>query len=241
MREPLWLARWEMRRTWRSYPWTLLACVIFGAVGSLMWVGAFYGDEASDYVSADIYLLAICSALTANFGSRDSWVGPGTAFPGRVAFFRSLPISARDVVVSRALSRIPVLVLNAAGLFVVPYVFSTVFDGGLSDRVAPATYLWFSVMWVGYALIVGSWVLFGELAMHGGAYNRVQWLVALPVAVALIAFEYTFQPGLTRRMFTVAEMYGPLAAAAALLVGLGAAAIWVRATTRRLAHRDLLA
>ena len=147
MREARWLARWEIRRTLPSYPVTTLVWLFFGVLGAGIFLDAFEG-ELGDLVSADIYLFALCQALLLNTGSRDSWVGAGTAFPARVAFFRSLPISAADVTVSRALSRIPVLVLNSIALFATPYLISVLTGSALAERLSPVAYVWFALMWV---------------------------------------------------------------------------------------------
>lgn len=239
MRDASWLARWEIRRTLSSYPITLIVGMFFGVLGATILVDMFDGGRG-EFISADIYLIFICAALTCNFGSRDSWVSPGTAFPDRVAFFRSLPISAGHVVTSRALSRIPVLIMNIAGVFGVPYLISVLAGEGLAQRLSPVAYLWFTLMWTGYALAAGSWVLYGEVGMHGRDYNRAQFVGFLPLAILVLVMEFVFRPGITARMIPLAENSGPLAAGVALAAGLAVTAVWVVATTRRLARRDLL-
>lgn len=240
MDDASWLARWEIRRTWPSYPITVFAWVLGGVLAAAV-LADLSGDGGSlESGAADIFLLAVCQALVANFGSRDSWVSPSTSFPERVAFFRSLPISVRQVVGSRALARLPVFVLNATALFVTPYLISAIGGGGVARLMSPVEYLWFALMWVGYALVTGSWVLFGELAIHGRTYYRVQYIGLAPLA-AIVVLEFVFRPGVVATMIRLAETHGPLMAGIALLAGAAVCAFWLVATSRRLARRDLLA
>lgn len=239
MREAKWLTRWELRRTWRSFPATTLVWAFLGLIASTIFLDVFEGDV--DFIAADIYLLAVCQALVCNMGSRDSWVSPQTAFPDRLAFFRGLPIAARDIVTSRALSRVPVLVLNSVALFVLPYVLSLAAGSGLAQRLTPVSYLWFVLMWVGYGLVLGSWVFYGELALHGRTYNLAQFIGVLPFAAIILVIEFVFSPGIVAKTIDLAQAQGPLSAAVALIAGLAVVAFWIAATSRRLARRDLLA
>lgn len=240
MREATWLARWEIRRTWPSFPCTTLIWVIMGVFASMILLDVFDGGH-EEFPAAGIFLLAACQALATNAGSRDSWVSGNTAYPDRVAFFRSLPISATQVVASRVLSRLPVLLLNSAALFVPPYLVSVAVGSGVAQELGLLPYLWFALMWVGYALVMGSWILYGELAMHGRAYMKAQYVGAIPFLAAVLVLVFAFRVHVVAGTAHFAQTYGPLSAGVALLCGAGASALWMAATSRRLARRDLLA
>lgn len=240
LREASWLARWETGRTWRSYPIAVLAWMVGGLLAASVFADVSGARTGREFVSADIFLIAACGALVVNFGSRDSWVSPTASVPDRVAFFRGLPISARQVVASRALSRFPVLVLNATAFFGTAYVLSAIGGGGVARLMAPGTYVWFALIWLGCGLVTGSWALFGELALHGRTYHLVTFVGFLPL-VAIVVLEFVFRPAVVARTIDFAQSDGPLWAAFALLAGAAVSGAWLVAASRRLERRDLLA
>lgn len=241
LREASWLARWEARRTWRSYPIAVLAWMVGGLLAASVFADVSGDRTGWEFVAPDLFLIAVCQALVLNFGSRDSWVSPTTSVPDRVAFFRGLPISARQVVASRALSRLPVFVLNATAFFGTAYVLSAILGGGgVARLMAPGTYAWFALIWLGYGLVTGSWALFGELALHGRTYHLVTFVGFLPL-VAIVVLEFVFRPAVVAKTIDFAQSDGPLWAAFALLAGAAVSGAWLVAAARRLERRDLLA
>lgn len=240
LREASWLARWDVRRAWGSYPITVLAWMLGGLLAVPMFADVSGDRTGWEFVAPDLFLLAVCQALVVNFGSRESWVSPTTSVPDRVAFFRGLPISAREVVAGRALSRLPVLVLNATAFFGTAYVLSAIAGGGVARLMAPGTYAWFALIWLGYGLVTGSWALFGELALHGRTYHLVTLVGFLPL-VAVVVLEFVFRPAVVARTIDVAQSGGPWWAALVLLAGAAVSGAWLVAASRRLERRDLVA
>ena len=122
--------------------------------------------------------------------------------------------------------------------FLGAYFAWTMVDG--SYLPPAATYLWFALIWVGYALFCGGGAIFTELGMSGKRMFYVQMTVLLALVVlAAVASGALLDGSLVLATLDLAATHGPLSAGVALLVGAGGFWLGVRATGRRLARRDL--
>lgn len=240
LRNSWWLAGREMRRTWLSYLVTAILMALFG-----LWTTSLEASGPSagpgDLYILDLYFIFITSILATNGFSRDYFSSWGDSFSKRLHFWRSLPISARVVVASRVLSMLPALALNSLAFFLTIYLISEPLGRWLAEQLGPVRYLWFTLIWVGYSLFWGGCFLYLEYGIHGRTYN---WFVLGGVAIVpalLVPLELLFDLRIVMRTIELVGAYGPLPAAAALLIGVAAFVLWAGAAVRRIERRDLSA
>ncbi len=231
------LAAQELRRTWRSYAATAVGNLLFGLLGGYF-VWAVAVSEASPgsggpFLAADLFLLLIVANLSLNWISRNYaavWEDP---FSGWLHFLRTLPVPAREIVLARALIMVGATVVMAVVFFLPAYLL----NGGLREAVPAEEYLWFAVVWGGYALLLGGMNLYLELGVPGKTLFGAQLAaLVLLVAVALLANE-VLSTSLAQSTLGLAADHGPLAAAAAVAAGLGSMWLGQQAAASRLQNR----
>jgi hypothetical protein len=240
--EAFWLAKKEMRGTWLSYPLTGLFILFLGfyAVVSLSGVFELEGfgagvqrvEENYNAFFSEYLFLVVCAFLGVNAISRDHTLIWRDPFSSRLAFLRSLPISARSLVGSRALSMLFVLVLNASAFFLPAYFLSDLGELGTS-------YLWFCGVWIGYGLLASGLCLLFELTVNGRVYTLIFSGFAASLMVVLALLEWALDLSLVGRTAELAQSYGALPAIFSVLAGGAAFALLARATVRRVGKRDL--
>jgi hypothetical protein len=161
-RDGLWLAGQDARRAWPSFPATALTALIGG-----LYTGAFLLAIEGEGVFYDFLLgfwfLMLVPVLGSNFlFNRDYYYNlREDNLSKRLAFLRSLPISAGAVVVGRAAIMLLTLACAAPAFFSSIYLSSPT----LQARLGPAQYLAFSLGWLGYALFMGGFLLFVWLGL----------------------------------------------------------------------------
>lgn len=240
MREVAWLARREMWHRWRSYLATAIFMAAFGFGGAMV-TGDFSEESVNTaaVVGADIFFVCICPLLAFNWAMKDGLQLGADPFSKRLYFLRSLPVSVPQIVASRVLSMAPALVLNSVAFFGALYAFSGVMGSSVSARLGAPGYLWFALMWVGYALVWGGANLYVEQGTSGSTYMRAQFAMFVPLAALIVVLEWALDPGIIPTLIDLGESYGLLSVAPFLLVGTGTFAAWAMATARRIARRDL--
>jgi hypothetical protein len=222
----IWLGAKEMRRGWAAYPLTGLCLLLLGflVVPSVYGIFEFRGlgaegQRVEDFCNAffaDCVFMAICAFLGVNALSSP-----------RLLVFRGLPIPARSLVGSRALSLPFALILNVPALFLPAYFFSNLGKSGTS-------YLWFAGMWIGYGLLASGLVLLIGLTADGNSCVPTAICLGIQLLLALALLEWTAGFGLVGGSAQLARDYGALAAIISVLAGAAAFAILSRATAERL-------
>jgi hypothetical protein len=230
------LIREEASRKAPSYAATAVAAVFFGLIvvpGFSSAVIPLSEGARSGGFFVDIYFLAIISTLSINAVSLSYMLIHRDPFSGWLVFLRSLPVSPREVILARSLVMIPATVVMTA-LFFAPLVG---LSWALDYRFDAARYLWFGLVWLGYALASGGINLYLELGVRGKVVLGLQfaWLLLLA------AVSWSAGGRLVSTTFELAGGYGPLPAGLALLAGGTLFAVFASATERRLGSRDLSA
>lgn len=230
------LVEQELRRTWRSYAATAVFNLLLGLAGGyFVWAVAtsVASPGSGPFLAADLFLLLIAGNLCLNWVSRNyvaPWEDP---FSGWVGFLRTLPVPAREVVMARALIMTGTTVAMTVVFFLPVYLL----NGGLREAVPAAEYLWFAVVWGGYALLLGGMNLYLELGVRGKTLFSAQLVAAvLLVAVALLANE-VLNTSIAQSALGLAADHGPLPAFVAVAAGLASMWLGQRATARRLQNR----
>lgn len=245
LRNSLWLAGREMRRTWISYFATGLFVLFFGLLGSVNVENLFEvegaGGQREAYVATinsyivDVYFLAVIPLTAGNFLSRTYLGSWRDSFSKRLSLLRALPILPEEMVIGRVLNMLPSLILTGPAFFLPVYLLSQ----GLREQLDPVQYLWFAAVWIGYALLVAGLYMYLEMSVSGKTYNLLM-LPAIPFFFALPALTTW---GLDLRIVAgtvgLVQSYGPISAVLALLIGGVGLLLWVIAATRRLKKRDL--
>ena len=233
----LWLARWEIGRTWPSYVLGglfLLFCgflVVPGLSGIFEFEGFGPGggriEELFNDFLADTFFLGVCAFLAVNALVRRD------AYSLRLLFLRELPVSATSVVAGRAISMLLALFINALAFFL-PAYFLTDF-GGLGT-----SYVWFAGVWIGYGLFASGFYLLLGFTTNGEAYAPISVGAVLALVVFVAFLELTTDLGLVGRTVELVRAYGVLPAVFSVLAGAVSFALLARATVLRIQRREVL-
>lgn len=221
----LYLARREVRRTWRSRLWSVILASVMG-VGAAVLLAESFGSGASPDGSYAIVLGNLIFLLWAGvFPGLNTWEYPR----GHLGFLRSLPLTVPWIVAARALvSVFSVLVLSAA-------FFSTLhlFSEPLRAQFGVGGYLLFAAFWAGCALAFEAVGLLTELVMSSLA-GFLSYLLLITALGGLVGSRVD----VVGAVVELVESYGPVAALASLLVGGAALAFSGMAGVRRLRWRE---
>jgi hypothetical protein len=231
----LWLARWEIGRTWPSYVLGglfLLFCgflVVPGLSGIFEFRGFGPGggriEELFNDFLADTFFLGVCAFLAVNALVRRD------VYSLRLLLLRELPISAASVVAGRAISMLLALFINGLAFFLPAYLLTDFGDLG-------ASYLWFAGVWIGYSLFASGFYLLLGFTTNGEAYAPISVGAVLVVFVALL--ELTTDLDLVGRTVELVRAYGVLPAVISVLVGAVSFVLLARATVLRIQRREVL-
>ena len=246
--QALWLAREEMKWTWPSYVLSVLIILSLGlaaAVSLSLGVSEFEAimlrghrtEEVYNAFFADYLFLLVCAVLGANTLLRYYTRNWRDTFSSRLAFLRSLPISAGALVGSRVLGSLFALVLGALAFFVPVYLLSD-----LGEELGIRVYLYFCAVWIGYSLLGSGLSLFFEFGVSGRGYAFISYAFALSLVVVVVLLEMTEYIGLVGRVAHLVQSgHGALLAGLSVLAGAAAFLLLSRLTARRLQTRDLSA
>lgn len=208
------LAKEEFSRKSLSYAATCVAVIFFGLVVLPVFSSAVIPvseSARSEGFIMDILFLMVISLLSINFISNSYTFVYRNPFHNWLLFQRSLPVSPKEVVLARSLVMLPATVVMTA-LFFTPL---TILARVLDYKFDAGQYLWFVVLWLGYALFSGGINLYMELGLNGKVIFALQflWLGTLVAVAWLLGGDLVFTT------FELAGSYGPLAAGVSLLAG----------------------
>lgn len=229
------LAREEFSGKSRSYTLTAIAAVFFGFLIFPGFSSAVIPLEESARSSGrlvDFFFLAIISILSVNVFSRSYFLIHRDPFYGWLTFLRSLPVSPREMILARSIIMLPATLAMTA-IFFTPIVS---FSWFLMEDFDAGQFLWFALVWLGFALAAGGLNMYLELGLRGKvvAVLQIVWLVVFVAAVWLLGGDLVFTT------FELAGEYGPLSAGLALLAGGLLFTLFAKATERRVAKREFV-
>ncbi len=244
----LWLAREDVRRTWISYPASCVALFLvgFGAIGLVEGIFEFGGSgregtvwqEGFNGFFTDFFFLSVCPALGINlilnrdYGARYRYDNMSR----RLAFLRSLAISAGEIVAGRALTMLLFFVVATPAFFLPLFLVSS--DN--VERFPGVAEFWsFAVIWVGYALFAGGFYMYAWLGFSGREDLKGTLTLVLVYLLAAALSNFVFGIHLVAGSIRLAGEYGPLVAVPVLAAGATGFLFWCRVTRRRLERRDL--
>lgn len=230
----LYLARRELRRTWRSYIWALGIAPVMGVAAAFMVSEDFQLSPVTLNVIFILLIAALPRTSAWHSGER-GWAGWTVSSNSHLSFLRSLPLTGRQIAAARALVSVVSVLALCATFFAPLYALS----GPLREGLGVTGFLLFAAFWVGYALAFEAVGLFTELGLLGRvgfwAYLVLIWFAAGAIAGSTGQQEVSAVEavsGLTRS-------YGALPALAALGGGCGALALSWLATSARLRKKEL--
>jgi hypothetical protein len=246
--EALWLAREEMRWSWRSYVLSVLIVLSLGLAGAVSLSAGLSefegyvltGQRTQEFYGAffvDYLFLLVCGVLGVNILFRyytRNWRG---VFASRIRYFRRLPLSAGALVGSRALGTLFAFIVGALAFFVPVFFMSD-----LGEVLGIVAYLYFCAVWVGYGLLCSGITLFLEFGASGRSYAFISYGFAFPLVILVVLLETTQYAGLVGRVALMAQGgQGAFLAGLSILMGGAAYLSLSGATVRRLRTRDLSA
>lgn len=235
-----WLAVRDLRNTWPSHSITLLATALLGLTAMFLLTTSLTSTERvpGGWFSAslaDWIVLLTAPNFAVNWlssGYMTIWRDP---FSKRLAFLRSLPIPVRELVAGRLLFMLLSTMISASVFFIPFYLLLE----DLRELAEPSVFLWFTLVWTGYALASGGVALFLELGLPGKVTFWVQGAWAAVLVCVIVVFNGLLGRSLVAESLGLAETYGAAPAALALCAGLAGFLAGARATQQRLERREL--
>lgn len=242
MGDALWLARRDIRSSWMSFPAEAVAGLVLGLLATAQYRNALMdGATALGPIVLDFFLLSIVAVLSVNLlFNRDYFREiSDESFNGRLSFLRSMPVSAKSIVLGRVASMLLTLVCSAPAFFLAPYLVY----GGLREAVGFPEYVWYFGMWLGYAVLAVGGFVFCNFAfnwkLEGNWLPATAWLLGA-YGLLVIAANLVLEDGLALSLLELAKSAGgPFAAIASVLVGGAALAACVSISAKRLERRDI--
>lgn len=240
MNDAMWLAKRDIRSSWMSYPATMCVAFLFGLLASFQYRNALGGSPFGQAI-LDFFLLALVTVMSTNLlFNRDYFREISDEnFYGRLSFMRSMPVSAKSIVLGRVASMLLALACAAPAFFLAPYLVY----GGLREAAGFPEYVWYFGVWLGYAILAVGGFVFCSFSFNWKLSGN--WLpatVAIIAAYALIVIvsNLVLEDGLALSLLELAKSAGgPFAAIASVLVGGAALAACVSISTKRLEKRDI--
>lgn len=239
LREALWLAKQDARRTWLSYPLSGLYMLFLGFIAtSLIWGlrtqeinGTRNLPQATffaDFVFVIVGCILVVNALSMDYAR----VYTRDVFSNRTVFLRSLPLSTGTLVASRAISMLGAVPFTVPAFFVPVFLFTDLGELGVS-------YVWFCGIWLGWGLLYAGVTLLCELGLSGRTYCWISVAVIAAFVACVLVISAIFGISLIRGSAALALNYGPLPALVSLAVG--ASGFWLlgRLTVKRVEGREL--
>lgn len=231
----------EMERMWLSYPLSGVFLLIPGfllvpglsGIFELRGFGAWEHrvEEFHNAFFLDCLFFGVCAFLAVNAVPGEHGFGRRDVFSWRLLLSRRLPVPARSLVGSRAVSLLFALVLNVPAFFLPAFLLSDL--GELRS-----SYVWFAGIWIGYSLLTSGLYLLLEFTANGRARSLISVGCVLSLLVLAI-LEWTLQLNVVGTTVEMAKDYGPLPAVLSILGGCVAFAILCRAAVHLVRSRDL--
>ncbi|MFC5649382.1 hypothetical protein ACFPYJ_09600 [Paenibacillus solisilvae] len=230
------LFQYELRRSWLG----LLITMLFFTYISIVMMPLFkelLDNKTSNNVRwvGDLLYLTILPNMGFLMNRSYLKYWQKDPFTRKIAYWRTLPIGLTSIVISRMLQLITVLTIVGAYFFVSQYLLLD----ELRKLVTTGEYIFFALIWIGYALAIGSTYVIFEQLLSGKKYFAVclGYIVGF-AAISLISWltdmEIVFR---TIKAAQDQEVIWPIGS---LLIGSGvtvAAGLWIRS---KLAVRNLM-
>lgn len=240
MSDAMWLARRDIRSSWMSYPATAAVSFVFGLLASFQYRNAL-GGSSFGQAMLDFFLLALVAVMSTNLlFNRDYFREINDeSFYGRLSFVRSMPVSAKSVVLGRVASMLLALICAAPAFFIAPYLAY----GELREFIGFPEYVWYFGVWLGYAVLAVGGFVFCNFAfnwkMEGNWLPATAWLLGA-YGLAIFAANLILEDGLALSLIELAKSAGgPFAAIASILVGGAALVALFSISAKRLERRDI--
>lgn len=229
----LYLARRELRRTWRSYIWALVLAPLMGVAAAFM-LGAtpwHFGNAGAGLL---FFILIAVLPRASNWHSGESVsAGWTTSSNGHISFLRGLPLTARQIAAARALVSVVSVIALCAAFFTPLYSLSA----PLREELGASGHLFFAAFWVGCALAFEALGLLTELG-----FSRIAGMLVYAAAIFLSGAVAGGIIGSGATMVSAVSGlmrdYGALPALVALTVGCGALTLSWLATSARLRKKE---
>ena len=239
LRDAAWLAVEDVRKSWVSFPVAALTALILGFYLVVFYSNVFGGSTGRfELFMLDFWLLLTVTVLNVNFlFNRDYYYRLSEDnYTKRLSFLIGLPISPRVVVFGRAMYMALALAFSAPSFFLVPYLVG----GDLRSTIGPVDYVWFVLIWIGYALFMMGFLLF---MWNGLSFEtELKWVFwAFPGGCLLVATvsNFVLGDGLAVALIQLSKVQGPFAAGIALSLGGIGLMLWMKLATKWLARREL--
>ncbi|UJF34155.1 ABC-2 transporter permease [Paenibacillus hexagrammi] len=234
------LATMDLSKRWLMLVGSIAFYVYCGLVMNLM---EFRFHDALDSKFLSIYLAIISNffvlAIIPNLGFPlkkkylNYW--KTDIFSKRLAFLKSLPISNREIVWSRYVQVLIVMMLMSTIFFSSYWLISVIFgDAGLHF----GTYLLFAITWIGYSMLMSALYVFWELALWGKQYF-IRNIMMIPVYAAIGVLLWLFMGNsLWETVLSGIVVHPVLMPLISLAAGITAVGVSGRRLEKKLEERD---
>lgn len=221
-----WLAGWDIRRAWQSYPGSAL---YLGLI-SLFVLGSKAAEIGS--VSFEFIMFAMGVLLATPFFASDymSWAKDPTA--ERLAWLRTLPIGVPTIVCGRTVALLAALPLNVIAFFTPAWL-----GGGWG--MSAGTFLWFVLAMIGVSLVGAGSTIALEMSIGIRRWIITNIITIAIVLVVIIVLKIWVNFALFEQLARAVEWNGPFVAGMCLVTGMIVLLGCVRLAEQGLRRREL--
>ncbi|WP_025681062.1 hypothetical protein [Paenibacillus massiliensis] len=237
----------DMKRAWLitvremtmgrwTIPMSILFSLYLGFTTSMVMAIQFNGEDVALSPIMDFLILFLLPFLGFLFNRRSFMYLQEDSYTTMLAYYRTLPIPSRIVVMSRIQQMFVAFGMNGLVYFSCLFVLA----GDLQSNFSIAFFLTFALTWGAYGIIVHCIYIFMEMTSSGRKYFWNSLIAGIPIVILVIVVSMmgsSVVSWVTRisRDFTLAS---PLLWV--LLIG-AIASVWTsaRLTLRSLLRRDL--
>lgn len=217
--------------------WTILFMLYMATVSSFFINSMF---QESDYLNpfADFLMFIFCPMLGFIFSRRAFKYLNEDSYTQMLFYYRSIPVPAGAVIMSRALMGLSAFIVNGAIFFGVTYAIAA----DLRANMSLAGYLAFVLTWIGIGILINGLYIYFEFMKNGRAYF---WIVTLLMLIFSICIIGLFVVGVRFSLFNflIGESYKWRLLSpymwGSLIIGISGYALMCLLTYKRMKLRDL--
>lgn len=227
----------EMKSDKLQILWTFVF-IMYMAVTLSFFMNSMF--EERDYINpmADFVMLMLSPMLGFYFSRKSFKYLTEDSYTQMLYYYRSIPVPAEAVIVSRAFMALLAFVVNGIIFFGVIYVIAD----DLRYSMDLMAYISFGLTWIGIGILITGLLIYFEFMKSGKVYCLITFLVMIIIAVVLLLL---FISGIRFSLFdyiaTASARWKLLSPVmwSSLVIGVGGFAGMCRLTLNHMKQRDL--
>lgn len=234
------LIRYKAKKSIKSLAGSWLAAILLSLFASGVLNGMLPSDPDSITMNGVIldFLFVLIIPYFGSLFLQEYWsfqVLQDDTFTRELFFLRTLPISCQTIVNTRFICLWMIGLVMGITFFLGIYLFSQ----EVRAHTDGISFLWFSLIWMGFSLLVGGIFPLLELGTNGKGFFWFQILLS-PLFVIPIIGHFVFRnQSIVEWTLDLAQHRGGISALVSFLIGSIGLLIWRRLTLRTLEKRNI--